>query len=62
MSDVEVRSRLSSLLDVLEHERVALEGIGYPSLAATLAAITKLQSEMVAALEALPPPACNGHV
>ena len=61
MSDVEVRSRLTSLLEVLEHERGALEEIGYPSLDESLAAITRLQSEIVAALEALPPPAGNGR-
>jgi hypothetical protein len=61
MSDVEVRSRLTSLLDVLEHERAAIEEIGYPSLDDTLRAITRLQSEIVAALEALPSPAGNGR-
>jgi hypothetical protein len=60
MSEIEIRSRLTSLLDVLEHERGALEEIGYPSLDRTLIAITRLQSEIVAALEALPPPAGNG--
>jgi hypothetical protein len=61
MSDVEVRSLLTSLLDVLEHERAAIETIGYPSLDETLVAITKLQTEIVAALEALPPPGGNGR-
>jgi hypothetical protein len=37
---------------VLEHERAAIEDIGYPSLDDTLQAITRLQSEIVAALEA----------
>jgi hypothetical protein len=60
VSDVEIRARLTSLLDLLEHERSALEESGLPSLADTLEAITRLQSEVVAALEALPPPAGNG--
>jgi hypothetical protein len=57
MSDVEVQSRLTRLLDVLEHERAALKDIGVPSLQETLEAITSLQSTIVAALEARPPPA-----
>jgi hypothetical protein len=61
VSDVEVRSRLTSLLEVLEHERAAIELIGYPSLDETLQQITRLESEIVAVLEALPPPAGNGR-
>jgi hypothetical protein len=60
MSDVEVRSRLTSLLDVLEHERGALENIGDAGLDETLRAILHLQAAIGAALEALPPPASNG--
>jgi hypothetical protein len=52
--------RLTSLLDVLEHQRSALDEIGVPSLQDTLETITRLQSEIVAALESLPPPAGNG--
>jgi hypothetical protein len=59
MSEIEVRSRLTSLLEVLEHKRAPSRKSACP-VSTTLAAITRLQSEIVAALEALPPPAGNG--
>jgi hypothetical protein len=61
MSDVEIRSRLTSLLEVLEHERGALEDIDDASLGETLRAIMHLQAVIAAALEALPRPAGNGR-
>jgi hypothetical protein len=61
MSEVEVRSRPTSLLDVLEYEGVALADIGDPGLDETPGAMVALQSAILAALQALPPPAGNGH-
>jgi hypothetical protein len=61
VGEVEVRSRLVNLLEVLEHEHAAIEAIGHPSLDETLAAITRLQGEIVAPLESLPPPGGNGR-
>jgi hypothetical protein len=52
--------RLTSLLDVLEHERGALGDFGDSGLDETIKAIMRLQLAIGAALEALPPPAGNG--
>ena len=59
--DVEVRARLSSVSDVCEHERQALEGMDDPRLEGVLLAISRLQAEIIAALATLGPPPSNGR-
>jgi hypothetical protein len=56
MSHVEARSRLISILDVVEHELKALEAIGDPRLRGAVGAMTTLRAEIVAALAELEVP------
>jgi len=58
--DVEARPRLSSVSDVCEHERQALEAIGDPRLEGVLLAISRLQAETIAALASLGGHPANG--
>jgi hypothetical protein len=59
--DARLRARLVSVLDVCEHERLALEGMVDPNLQGVLLAISRLQAEIVAALATLGPPPPNGR-
>jgi len=59
--DVEARARLSSVSEVCEHERQALENLNDPRLNGVLQAISRLQAEIVAALATLGPPPANGR-
>jgi hypothetical protein len=61
MSDIEVRSRLTSLLDVLEHERDALKDSGDARLDETVRGIMRLKSEIAAVIESFSPPAGDGR-
>jgi hypothetical protein len=61
MTNIEVQSRLTSLLDVLEHERGALGDVGHVRLDETVRAVMHLQAAIGAALESFPPPAGNGR-
>jgi hypothetical protein len=58
--DVEARARLSSVSDVCEHERQALENLRDPRLKGVLKAISTLQAEIAAALASLHAPDPNG--
>jgi hypothetical protein len=60
MENVEARSRLTSVLDVCEHEMQALEALRDTRLSGVLQAMTTLRAEIVAALAALAPAAGNG--
>jgi len=60
MENVEARSRLTSVLDVCEHEMQALEALRDPRLSGVLQAMTTLRAEIVAALAALTPAANSG--
>lgn len=60
MEDVEARSRLSSVLDVCDHEGQALVALDDARLAAVLQAMSTLRAEIVAALAALTPDVRNG--
>ena len=57
MLDVEAHSRLSSVLDVVEHEGAALDALRDGRLTAVLEAMNTLRAEIVAALAALAAPA-----
>jgi hypothetical protein len=54
--DDRLRARLVSVLDVCEHERLTLEGMGDPNLLGVLLGLARLQAEIVAALATLGPP------
>jgi hypothetical protein len=58
-SDTEIRARLGSVLEVLEHEAAALEGLADPRLAGVLQQMTRLRAEIVAALASLGTPPTN---
>ncbi len=60
MENIEARSRLTSVLDVCEHEMQALKALRDPRLSGVLQAMTTLRAEIVAALAALTPDAGNG--
>ena len=60
MENIEARSRLTSVLDVCEHEMQALEALRDPRLSGVLQVMTTLRAEIVAALAALTPDAGNG--
>ena len=62
MEDVEARARLSSVLDVCEHEGQALEALSDARLAGVLQAMSTLRAEIVAALAALTPNARKARV
>jgi hypothetical protein len=47
------------MLDVLEHEAAALDGLADPRLAAVLQQMTRLRAEIVAALASLGTPPTN---
>ena len=49
------------MLDVCEHERLALEGMSDPNLRGVLLALSRLQAEIVAALATLGPPPQDGR-
>jgi hypothetical protein len=49
-----------NVLEVCEHERLTLEGMGDPNLQGVLLALARLQAEIVAALATLGPPPPNG--
>jgi CHASE1-domain containing sensor protein len=57
--DSEARARLSSMRDVCEHERRALENLGDPRLEEVLQTISRLQAEIAAALASFHAPATN---
>ena len=59
--DVEARSRLLSVLEVLEHEARALEGLGDARLASALRAMSVARAEIVAAVSSLEKPPRNGE-
>jgi predicted TIM-barrel fold metal-dependent hydrolase len=59
VSDVEARSRLASICDVLEHERHALEQLDDDRLDRALEAMKELGAAIVITL-ALEPPPPNG--
>jgi hypothetical protein len=59
--DIEARARLSSVREVCEHERQALETLRDPRLNGVLEAIARLQAEIIAALATLGPPSQNGR-
>jgi hypothetical protein len=61
MSDVEIRSRLTSLLDVLEHESGALEDSGDPRPDETLRAIVRLPEPRRRDRVFRPPIGSGGH-
>jgi hypothetical protein len=48
--EIEARARLSSVRDVCEHERQALENLRDPRLKGVLESISSLQAEIAAAL------------
>lgn len=50
MTDVEARTRLGSVLSVLEHETPALRALDDPRLAGVLETIAVLRAEIVATL------------
>ena len=54
-SDLEARSRLTSILDICEHESHRLELLEDPRLDGALEAMRALRAEIVAALAALGP-------
>jgi hypothetical protein len=54
--DDRLRARLMSVLDVCEHERLALGAMRDPRLEDVLLAIARLQAEIIAALASLGPP------
>jgi hypothetical protein len=58
--DVEARARLTSVSEVCEHERQALENLRDPRLDGVLQAISTLQAEIAAALASLHTPDANG--
>jgi hypothetical protein len=58
--DIEARARLSSVREVCEHERQALENRRDPRLDGVLRAISTLQAEIAAALASLHAPDVNG--
>jgi hypothetical protein len=60
MESVEARSRLTSVLDVCEHETQALHALRDARLSGVLQAMTTLRAEIVAALASLTPGASNG--
>jgi hypothetical protein len=60
--DIEARARLSSVRDVCEHERQALENLRDPRLKGVLESISSLQAEIAAALGSLHAPDENGGV
>lgn len=55
MEDVEARSRLSTVLDVCEHEMRALNALGDPRLIHVLQMMTVLRAEIIATLATLTP-------
>lgn len=57
---LEARSRLTSVLDVCEHEWKALEALREPRLKAVLTAMTALRAEIVAALVLIEQPPSDG--
>jgi hypothetical protein len=57
VNELEANKRLSSMLDVLEREKCALQALDDPRLEQTLHALTRLSAEIVAALAALTPSA-----
>jgi hypothetical protein len=59
--DARLRARLLGVLDVCEHERLALEGMGDTQMQGVLLALARLQAEIVAALATLGPPPQNGR-
>lgn len=61
MTDVEARARLSSVLDVCEHESRALDALRDDRLRGVLAAMNTLRAEIVAALAALTPDERDGR-
>lgn len=62
MRDVEARSRMLSVLSVIEHELSALEALEDERLAAVLRAITVLRAEIVGAIASLEQPEANGRL
>jgi hypothetical protein len=60
-SDLEARSRLSSVLDVCEHEAARLERLEDPRLADVLKAMSTLRAEIVAALASFLEPPTQGR-
>jgi hypothetical protein len=60
--DIEARARLSSVRDVREHERQALENLREPRLKGVLESISSLQAEIAAALASLHASNENGGV
>jgi hypothetical protein len=59
--DVEARARLSSVREVCEHERQALENLRDPRLNGVLEAIARLHAEIIATLVTLGPPPQDGR-
>ena len=59
MEDVEARSRLTSVFDVCEHEKQALDTLRDARLSGVLQAMTTLHAEIVAALATLTPDVSN---
>jgi hypothetical protein len=56
----ELRSRMTSVLDLIEHEGRALGAFEEPALEGVLHALKQLREEIVAALASLPRPEPNG--
>jgi hypothetical protein len=59
-SDLEARSRLSSVLDVCEHEAARLERFEDPRLADVVKAMSTLRAEIMAALASFTQPPTEG--
>jgi hypothetical protein len=60
--EIEARARLSSVRDVSEHERQALQKLRDPRLKGVLESISSLQAEIAAALASVHAPDENGGV
>ena len=60
-ADVEARSRITSILDLLEHELQALAVLEQPRLDGVIRDGNQLRAEIVAALASLPRPQPNGR-
>lgn len=60
VGEIEVTARLSSVLDVVEHEMRALHALRDERLSAVLETMTRLRAEIVSALVALRTDEPNG--
>ena len=60
-ADLEIRSRLLSVLTVLEHEGDALRDIDDMRIHGALQAIQQVKAEIVTAIASLGPPPQNGN-